>query len=322
MPMTDLFEAKNVKPMWIGGRAQAFDSPDYIYEWKLDGERCLAFLDPLTGTDLRNKLSLSMLPKAPELSNIHKQVNARCILDGELIVAVNGEPDFFEIERRALESDKQKIYWDSWRCPATFVAFDILYHGSREVTSWTVMQRKELLDQVVTESERLMIARYVDGRGVETFNLASQRNLEGVVAKRKDSRYYPDARTKDWIQCGNPEDDDFVACGYIQGENRVVSVVLGQHRYLGGALAFKGHVTLGVSPSVVRLLESHPRADAPAFNPVPAGNENAVWIAPDLVCTVRYMAQPPSGPVHQPVFKGFRRDKAAEECVSSGPPGA
>ena len=319
MPMTDLFEAKKVKPMWIGERAQAFDSPDYIYELKLGGERCLAFLDPLTGTDLRSQRNHSLLSKVPELANIHKQVDKRCVLDGELIVTVNGEPDFFEIHHRLQAGDKQKIYWESWKYSATFVAFDILYHGGREVISWTVMQRKALLDQTITENERLMVARYADGQGVETLNRASERNLEGVIAKRKESRYYPDVPTKDWIQCADPEDEDFVACGYIEKENQVVSVVLGQ--FEGGRLAYKGHVTLGVSPAVARLLASHPRAAAPAFDPVPAGNENAVWIAPDLVCTVRYMAQPPSGPVHQPVFKAFRHDKAASECVSAGPAG-
>jgi ATP-dependent DNA ligase len=181
-----------------------------------------------------------------------------------------------------------------------------------------VTQRKELLDQVVTENERLMIARYVEGRGIDFFNLAAGRNLEGVVAKRKESRYYPDKRTRDWIQFKNLEDDDFVACGYIEKENRVVSIVLGQHRYPGGGLAFKGHVTLGVSPEVFRFLSSHPRADVPAIDPVPAGNESAVWLIPDLVCTVRSMAEP-AGSMRQPVFKGFRHDKAAEECVSAGP---
>jgi len=319
MPMTDLFDGKTVKPMRIGGRAQAFDSPDYIYELKLDGERCLAFLDPLTGTDLRNRQSMSMLSKLPELSNIHKQVNARCILDGELIVPVGGEPDFFGIRRRLETCDKLQIYYQSSRLPATFAAFDILYHVNHEVTSWTVTQRKQLLAEVVTENERLMLSRYVEGQGVDFFNLAAGRKLEGVVAKRKESRYYPDKYTKDWIECKDPEDDDFVVCGYIERENRAVSVVLGQHRYPGGGLSCKGNVTLGVSPHDFRLLASHPRAAAPPFDPLPAGNEGAVWIVPDLVCTVRSVTSPPDGPMRQPVFKGFRHGKAAEECISIGP---
>ena len=100
----DLFESKNIKPMLIGEMQEAFDSPDYIYELKLDGERCIAYLDK-DSTDLRNKRNIKMLAKVPELSNIHKQVKCRCILDGELIVIKDGKPDFFEIQRRSLMSN-------------------------------------------------------------------------------------------------------------------------------------------------------------------------------------------------------------------------
>ena len=72
--MSDLFEQKNIKPMLIGVEGEAFDSSDYIYELKLDGERCIAYLDG-NGTDLRNKRSIRMLSKVPELSEMHKHVN-------------------------------------------------------------------------------------------------------------------------------------------------------------------------------------------------------------------------------------------------------
>jgi len=87
--MMDIFESKNIKPMLIGEMQEAFDSLDYIYELKLDGERCIAYLDQDLVTELRNKRNVEMLSKVPELSNIHKQVKNRCILDGELIVIKN-----------------------------------------------------------------------------------------------------------------------------------------------------------------------------------------------------------------------------------------
>lgn len=107
--MSDLFEQKGIKPMLIGLEGEAFDSPDYLYELKLDGERCVAYLDPRSGTELRNKRDLKMLPKVPELSEIHKQVRCRCILDGELAVIKDGRPDFYEIQRRSLMSNPLKI---------------------------------------------------------------------------------------------------------------------------------------------------------------------------------------------------------------------
>ena len=67
--MSDLFADKHIKPMLISEEGEAFDSEDYIYELKLDGERCVAYLDPDSGTDLHNKRNIRMLPKVPELAN-------------------------------------------------------------------------------------------------------------------------------------------------------------------------------------------------------------------------------------------------------------
>lgn len=91
--MADIWETKNIKPMLIGTEGQPFDSEEYIYELKIDGERCIAYLDS-DKTILKNKRNILMLPKVPELSEIHKNVNVRCILDGELAVIKDGKPVF------------------------------------------------------------------------------------------------------------------------------------------------------------------------------------------------------------------------------------
>jgi ATP-dependent DNA ligase len=177
-----------------------------------------------------------------------------------------------------------------------------------------VTQRKELLEQLVAENERLVLSRYLEERGVDQFNLAARRNLEGIVAKRKESRYYPGKPTQDWIECRNPQDDDFVVCGYIPKEGRAVSVVLGQ--YEGDGLAYKGHVTLGVSAQDLRVMETHPRAESAPFDLVTDEKGTAVWLEPSLVCTARGMEGLQTGFTRQPVFKGFRVGKTARECTA------
>ena len=98
-----IFEERNVKPMLIGEMRDAFDSPDYIYELKLDGIRAVVYLD-IVRTDLRNKRNLMVTSIYPELRDIHKQVKKRCILDGEIAVINNEKPDFPEVQRRTLIS--------------------------------------------------------------------------------------------------------------------------------------------------------------------------------------------------------------------------
>ncbi|MCB2292373.1 DNA ligase [Clostridium algoriphilum] len=308
----DLFESKNIKPMLIGEMQDAFDSPEYIFELKLDGERCIAYLDNDV-TELRNKRNMRMLVKVPELTNIHKQIKRRCILDGELIVVKDGKPDFFEIQRRSLMSNTFKIHLASSKLPASFIAFDILYYEDHAVTDLPLMQRKKLLDKVVKENERIAISRYIEERGVEFYQLAKQKQLEGIVAKRKESKYYLDKRTKEWIKIKNLLDDDFVVCGYIFKENGVISVVLGQ--YLSKQLLYKGHVTLGISTADFHIIKSMPEISMQPFNDLPSGNDNAMWIEPSLVCTVIFMMKTSKGSLRQPVFKGLRDDKDPKDCL-------
>ncbi|MBZ9624093.1 DNA ligase [Clostridium sp. FP2] len=308
----DLFQSKNIKPMLIGEMQEAFNNPDYIYELKLDGERCIAYLDK-DATELRNKRNIKMLVKVPELSTIHKQVKQRCILDGELIVIKDGKPDFFEIRRRSLMSNTFKIRLASSRLPASFTAFDILYYNDHSVIDLPLMKRKKLLEKVIIENERIATSRYIEEHGIQFYQLAKQNELEGIVAKRKDSKYYCDKKTKDWIKIKYLLDDDFVVCGYIFKENGVISIVLGQ--YSGKELVYKGHVTLGISTEDFKLIESMPRISAQPFNELSPGNDNAVWIEPNLVCIVKFMMKTSNGSLRQPIFKGLRDDKDPTDCT-------
>ncbi|MBU3171740.1 ATP-dependent DNA ligase [Clostridium estertheticum] len=308
----DIFENKNIKPMLIGENQEAFDSPDYIYELKLDGERCIAYLDKDV-TELRNKRNMKMLAKVPELSKIHKQVKHRCILDGELIIIRDGVPDFYEIRRRSLMSNTFKIQLASSKLPASFTAFDILYYDDHSVTDLPLMQRKKLLEKVIKENERIAISRYIEEQGIKFYQLAKQNNLEGIVAKRKDSKYYLDKKTKDWIKIKYLLDDDFVICGYIHKDGGVISIVLGQ--YLNKELVYKGHVTLGLSTEDFQLIKATPQLSTQPFNELPSGNDNAVWILPRLVCIVKFMMKTANGGLRQPIFKGIREDKSPKDCT-------
>lgn len=308
----DIYDEKSIKPMLIGQTAEAFDSSDYIYELKLDGERCVAYLDPKDGTELRNKRNMKMLMKVPELSNIHLLVGERCILDGELIIIVNGKPNFFEIQRRSLTTNEFKIWLQSKKYPASFIAFDILYLKDKEVISLPLIERKKLLNNVIKENERLAISRYIEEHGIDFYRLTEEQDLEGVVAKKKNSKYSFDKRSKDWIKIKNLQDDDFVVCGYIEKENNIISIVLGQ--YDGDILVNKGHVTLGISTEDFEIISSVKKLSSPPFAVLPISEENAVWLEPVTVCKVKYMMKTSTGSMRQPVFQGLRFDKEPHEC--------
>lgn len=312
MSTIDIYEHKGIKPMLIGKAQEAFDSLDYIYELKLDGIRCIAYLDK-DSTDLRNKRDIKILARVPELSDINKQVKCRCILDGELIVVKDGKPDFFEILRRAKLSNVFKIQLTASNLPASFIAFDILYYKDHSVMDLPLMQRKKLLEKVIKENSSISVSRYIEEQGIEFYKLAKQNDLEGIVAKRKDSKYYFGKKTNDWIKIKNLLDDDFIICGYYL-KHSGYGIIFGQ--YLNKKLVYKGHISLGISSSDFEIIKSIPKTNMYPFNDLPPENDNVIWIEPSLVCTVRFMAKTANGSLRQPVFKGIRDDKDTKNCIA------
>lgn len=306
------FDERSISPMLIEKEQPAFDDENYIYELKLDGVRCLLYLDK-NMCELRNKRNLKLNSKFPELSDLHKQVKVRCILDGELYIFKNGAPDFFQVQKRTLTSDPFKIRLHVKEYPASFTAFDILYYKDEFLLQEPLIKRKKLLSKVVKESPRLTISRYIEKQGIALFEITKEKGLEGIVAKRKDSKYYSGKRTKDWIKCKNLLDDDFIVLGYIMKEKGIVSLVLAQYDEQKH-LVYKGHVTMGAS---LPYLQSHSRKTdhIPAFLELPSGNEETIWITPALVGTVKFMEYTEHGGLRQPIFKGFREDKRIEECI-------
>ena len=314
--MTDLFDRRPLSPMLIGADGPAFDSPDYLYELKLDGIRCVAYLDPAGHVELLNKRALNVTAIYPELRGICKQVKARCILDGEVTVFVDGKPNFAQIQRRALMSNHTKIRIAAQQAPVNFTAFDILYLDGTELPGHPLEERKHALNLAVSDSPALAVSRVIEEHGTALYRLTEQQGLEGIVAKRRGSLYYPGKRTKEWIKCKNMKDDDFVVLGYIQKHGGVTSIIVGQ--YQGERLLYRGHVTLGVSSEGMRRIEAMERLPGPPCA-VPAGNKDAVWVVPELVCTVKYMELTANGSMRQPVFKSLRDDKRPTECKTAPP---
>jgi len=309
----DWFLDKNISPMLIAENQPPFDSPDHVYELKWDGIRCLAYLDS-SGTDLRNKRNKCLSATYPELSGIHKQVNHhRCILDGELISLKNGKPDFHEVQRRSLMSNPFKISLAAKKQPVSFMAYDVLYIGNESVTSRPLTWRADALSELVSESVSLALSRRIDHDGVALFEATKAQGLEGIIAKRKDSLYFPGKRTKDWVKIKNLIDEDFIICGYYRKASSVASVIIGSR--VGSKIACQGHVALGVSQHDFKLMERCEKVNADLYYVDFPHFDGVVWLAPRLVCTVKYMERTTNGGLRQPTFKGIRTDKLPQECV-------
>lgn len=304
----DIFESKNISPMLLEHISKPFNSEDYIFELKLDGIRCLAYLDERQ-TILKNKRNKDVTDVYPELKQIHKQIKKRCILDGELVsLNKDGSPNFFALQKRSLLTDKFRIELEMEKNKVNFVAYDILYLDDKQTTNLTLTERKKMLENNIKENELLSISRIVENEGIKLFELTQQLSLEGIVAKKKNSTYQIGKRSKDWIKIKNLIDEDFYICGLMFDEdNQIKDLVLTTKA--NGKYINRGKVYLNISKDeqnfILKFALKHTK-NKPLFDIY--SDKNILWIEPKLVCTVQYMMLTKDGKMRQPVFKGLRTD--------------
>lgn len=305
--MSDLFEDKNISPMLLY-QTDPFDDDDYVFELKLDGIRCIAYVDS-TSVTLHNKRFKDVTGLYPELSKICECVKNRVVLDGELVVLNDdGKPDFYALQRRSLMTDDFRIRLAAEKAPVQFVAYDILYCGGEDLTGKILTERKKILAREVKEGNGLSVSRFIEGAGRAFFELAKREGLEGIVAKKKSGLYHIGKRTRDWVKIKVMQDEDLLICGYQPDEKgKVKDLILGDYDE-SGVLQCRGKVFLGVSEEERKIVAEFAERNGvkkPWFDKY----EGAVWLKPRLCGVVQYMHLTEGGGMRQPVWKGLRDDK-------------
>ena len=220
---------------------EPFDSPDWIFETKLDGYRAIVVIDSTGKARVWSRNRLRLDPKFPMVLDAVNQLKLRStILDGE-IVALDAEG----IPRFQLLQQWQKRP----TAPVAYVLFDLLWNNGRDLTGKSVIQRRERLQEIITPVAGIQVGGYLEKRGVELFRLAKQKGLEGIIAKRKGSTYQPGRRSPDWLKIKSRPQQEFVVCGFTEGKgSRLKSfgaLLLGGYR--DGKLRYFGHSGSGFS---------------------------------------------------------------------------
>ncbi len=301
--MTDLFDEKSIAPMLLSEVKKPFNDENYIYELKFDGIRCIAYVSP-SSIHLRNKRNKELIDIYPELKQINKCVNAKCILDGELVVLTNGKPDFYSLQARSLMSDKLKINLLAKRKPVSFVAYDILYFNGKNLTDFPQLERKKILVENVKEGNGVAVSRWIETNGIEFFELAKKQELEGIVAKRKDGKYKIGKRAREWIKIKVMQEEDLIVVGYVPDSNgNVKDLILAS--YENKIYNNRGKVFLGVSKQEREYIKNFTKSHK-VENSYFTKYKSAIWLEPLLVGTVVYMQKTGSGSMRQPVWKGLK----------------
>ena len=285
-------------------QVEPFDDKDYIFELKLDGIRCIAYIGTKSVV-LQNKRYKDVTDIYPELKEMNKCVKHKVILDGELVVLTDGKPDFYALQTRSLMTDKFRIELAAKRNPVQFVAYDIIYNNGKDLTNLPLMKRKEILSANINEGNNLSISRYIEEKGKAFFELAKKENLEGIVAKKKDGLYHIGKRTRDWVKIKVMQDEDLIVLGYKPDDKGTVKdLILGDEE--NGKFKCKGSVYLGISKEEREYIKNFAKKNK--GKGVSEKYKDVIWIKPQLIGTVQYMQETEGGNMRQPVWKGLKMD--------------
>jgi len=315
--MADLFDVK-IHPMLATLQPEPFDSEDHIFELKWDGTRALAFLSPNGTVKFQNRRLYDITYRYPE---IHPDVGGhKAILDGEIVVMREGRPSFMGLADREHASSPFTIRLRSKESPATYVVFDVLYLDGKELVALPLMERKGILRATVQTSERVTLSDYIEREGRAYYEAIVGRGLEGIIVKRKESRYAIGRRNRDWLKVKKRESIDAVVCGLTEGEgvreDTFGSLILGV--YDGTAMRYIGRVGTGFSDELRRDLLRRCealRGERPFANEPDMTEPVKFWMRPGLVVEARYLELTPDGMLRAPSFGRIREDKRPEECV-------
>ncbi|MEO8293722.1 MAG: non-homologous end-joining DNA ligase [Actinomycetota bacterium] len=316
-------EPPSFQPMLAEGGGKAFDSPGWWFEPKLDGIRCLAYLS--TGeTVLRSRTGRDATAQYPEIHMVHElvdQVNA--VIDGEIVAFdADGKNSFEALQQRMNLRNEREIKRIVSQIPVTLVAFDLLWLDGRDTTGLALEERRELLELIVETDHRLQLMTHVEGDGKRFVEAARDHRLEGVVAKRKGSRYTPGRRSPDWRKIKLVNTQDCVILGWTRGQGGRAGSF---GALLVGALAdgewvWVGQVGTGFTEAtladLMAQLQPLVRDSAPIPDRQLAAVKGATFVEPTLVCEVQYLEITKSTrKMRAPSFKGLRPDVPPDECM-------
>lgn len=270
-----------------------FQNKDYLYELKYDGIRVLLYA---------SKDNLKIITRnGNDVTNLYQELlsikdlvgNKKVIFDGEIVAFQNKKPSFQQLQLRSHLKNKDKIKHMMDVVPVAFIAFDILYQD-KDLMNLKLMNRKKILSTYIDTD--VFIKTKVYENGLELFKKVKKLGLEGIVAKEKDSLYYPSSRQDCWLKIKNFKEESFIIHGYMKLKEKY-SLLLGEYR--DNTLYYVGKVSVIEKNPILKQIKKLKKSKNQFANYFIDAN----YVEPKCNIIVHYMERTKSNTLRQPFIK-------------------
>jgi bifunctional non-homologous end joining protein LigD len=331
-PAEEIEFPEQVDPMLatLTDAAHFGDESGWAFEMKWDGVRAICYLAGGRVKLLSRKGrddTLAYFDVVDDLSKIKVQT---VILDGEVVVTdAAGRPNFGLLQHRINLTRPADIERVAKTYPAQLMLFDVLELNGQSLIKKTYQERREILENLVAPEpgSRIQVPPIFEGDLRAALATADQLQLEGVVAKRRNSIYQPGRRTHTWLKIKLHRAQEVVIGGWRPGQGRrdggVGSLLMGVPTEAG--LHYVGRVGSGFNDrqldDIQARLEKLSRKTSPFIDVPREDARDAHWVTPSLVGEITYGELTEPGRLRHPVWRGLRPDKSPEEVVWERPSG-
>jgi bifunctional non-homologous end joining protein LigD len=310
------------EPMLATLTHDPFSDDGWIYERKLDGERCLVFREA-GRTRLMSRNQKKLNDTYPELLEAVSRIEGhRFIVDGEIVAFEGDVTSFARLQQRLGVSDPDEARASNVK--VYLYLFDLLHIDGYDVTALDQRSRKNLLRCLPGTDEPIRYTPHRNGDGLKYFREACDKGWEGLIAKHADARYQH-GRSRDWLKfkCSNRQ--EFVIVGFTEPQGERVgfgALIIGY--YQDGDLIYAGGVGTGFDDDFLKQwrkkLDRIERSSAP-FDRAPssADGDDVHWVTPEYVGEVAFTEWTDNGQLRHPRFIGMRDDKDAKEVQRERP---
>ena len=295
---------------------ERFWEDGWVYERKLDGQRCLA-VRTAAGTRLYSRSGRDVTVAFPEVAeSLEQQASSDFVVDGEVVAFEGSRTSFARLQPRIHLSSAAKARRSG--VAVCFYVFDVLRVDGEDVRREPLLDRKRRLRGLLTWEDPVRYTPHRVRGGEEWFGDVCGKGWEGLIAKRADAAYST-GRTKDWLKFKCEAGQELVVVGWTDPEGSRVALgalLLGYHR--GADLVYAGKVGTGFSQAVLRDLHQRLSRIERDTSPCTKGalpRKAVHWAEPELVAEVAFTEWTTAGQLRHPRYLGLRTDKKAEDVV-------